>query len=114
MLNTIILEPSAIQRILHLRNEKQAPNLKLRIYIVGGGCSGFQYGFAFEEAATENDYVLNFPTTDSSVTVLIDKMSMMYLSGASVRYEQNLQGSKFLVSNPNADSTCSCGASFSA
>ncbi len=84
-------------------------NLKLRIYIVGGGCSGFQYGFAFDENIHEDDIVI----TKGTVTLLVDALSAQYLVDAVVDYSENLQGAQFIVRNPNAETTCGCGSSFS-
>ena len=84
--------------------------MKLRVYISGGGCSGFQYGFAFEEQRNEDDLVVE----RDGVTLLVDPLSFQYLAGAEVDYRESLQGSQFVIRNPNAKTTCGCGSSFSA
>ena len=84
-------------------------NLKLRVFVQGGGCSGFQYGFAFEEAAQEGDTVIE----KNGVKLLIDPMSFQYLMGAEIDFMENLQGAQFVIRNPNASTTCGCGSSFS-
>ncbi|QCI21522.1 iron-sulfur cluster insertion protein ErpA [Buchnera aphidicola (Hyadaphis tataricae)] len=99
---------SATKKIKNLIKEKQNNNLKLRIYISGGGCSGFQYQFIFDERVNKNDIVIN----QSNVSLVIDPISLQYLYGGKIDYLENLEGSKFIVSNPNAKNTCGCGASF--
>jgi iron-sulfur cluster insertion protein len=105
----IILSDSAASKVLDLITEEGNPNLQLRIYVSGGGCSGFQYGFAFEESAANEDIVVE----KSGVRVLIDPVSLQYLSGAEVDFQENLEGSRFVIKNPNAKSSCGCGSSFS-
>ena len=83
--------------------------MKLRVFVTGGGCSGFQYGFSFEDAMAEDDTQV----TKNDVTVLVDSLSYQYLVGATVDYEEGLMGSRFLITNPNASTTCGCGSSFS-
>ena len=85
------------------------PALKLRVYISGGGCSGFQYGFTFDEERAEDDLALQ----RDGVTLLVDPLSLQYLMGAEVDYRESLQGAQFVIRNPNAKSTCGCGSSFS-
>lgn len=108
---------AAAQRILTLIQEEGNYNLKLRVYITGGGCSGFQYGFAFVQEAKSDDYIFSkkVPQSDSEhdVHVVVDALSMMYLEGAQIDYIENLKGAHFTVQNPNAQTTCSCGSSFS-
>ncbi|WP_223788133.1 iron-sulfur cluster insertion protein ErpA [Marinicella meishanensis] len=106
--NAIHLSPSAAGKIQQLVLEEMNPDLKFRVYIIGGGCSGFQYGFAFEEEQTEGDMVIE----DQGVSMMIDPMSFPYLMGSTVDFLEDLQGSRFVVSNPNAKSTCGCGSSF--
>lgn len=101
--------PSAVAKVKSLIDEEGNTDLKLRVYITGGGCSGFQYGFAFDELAADDDAVVEM----EGVKVLVDAMSYPYLMGARVDYREDLQGAKFIVENPNAASTCGCGASFS-
>jgi iron-sulfur cluster insertion protein len=100
---------AAAAKVASLIQEEGNPDLMLRIYIQGGGCSGFQYGFTFDEKVGEGDTSV---VTDG-VTLLIDPMSMQYLQGAEVDYVENLQGSQFVIRNPNATTTCGCGSSFS-
>ena len=100
---------AAAAKVASLIQEEGNPDLMLRIYIQGGGCSGFQYGFTFEGQVGDGDTEV---VTDG-VTLLIDPMSMQYLQGAEVDYVENLQGSQFVIRNPNATTTCGCGSSFS-
>lgn len=105
----LIFTSAAAKKVAGLIEEEGNPELMLRIYIQGGGCSGFQYGFTFDEAVGEGDTEV---VTDG-VKLLIDPMSMQYLMGAEVDYEEGLQGSQFVIRNPNATTTCGCGSSFS-
>ncbi len=100
---------AAAKRVGVLIAEEENPNLKLRVYITGGGCSGFQYGFTFDENVNEGDTTI----VNSGVTLVVDPMSLQYLVGGEVDYTEGLEGSRFFVSNPNATTTCGCGASFS-
>ena len=100
---------SAKHKVIDLLMEENNPNLMLRTFVQGGGCSGFSYGFTFDEIMNEDDFEM--PLGDSKV--LIDAMSMQYLQGASIDYKEDLQGSEFKITNPNAQSTCGCGSSFS-
>ena len=106
--NSINLSEGALNKIIDVMKDEDNPNLKLRLYISGGGCSGLQYGFAFETKIEDDDYILK----KSNVTFLVDNVSFQYLDGASVDYISDLKGSQFVVKNPNAKSTCSCGSSF--
>ena len=108
-MNLLELKPAAIEKIRDLIAEENNPDLKLRIFVQGGGCSGFSYGFTFDEEVQEDDFDLDF----SGVHLLIDSMSSQYLQGATVDYKEELMGSQFTISNPNASTTCGCGASFS-
>ncbi len=99
----------AVSRIAELLANKDNSNLMLRVYIQGGGCSGFQYGFQFDENQQEDDITVE----QDSIKVLIDMLSLQYLSGAEIDYKDDLMGSRFLVNNPNASTTCGCGSSFS-
>ena len=101
--------PSAANKVKELIEEEGNPNLKLRVYITGGGCSGFQYGFAFEEESSEDDTVVE----KEGVKLLVDPMSFQYLVGAEIDYDEGIQGAQFVIRNPNAQTTCGCGASFS-
>lgn len=100
---------AAAKRVGVLIAEEENPNLKLRVYITGGGCSGFQYGFTFDEKVNEGDTTIE----NSGVTLVVDPMSLQYLIGGQVDYTEGLEGSRFFVNNPNATTTCGCGASFS-
>ncbi len=106
----IYVTDGAVRKVRSLLEEEGNFDLKLRVYVTGGGCSGFQYGFTFDEAVAEDDAVIE---KQDGVSVLVDSMSYPYLVGAQVDYKEDLQGSKFVVSNPNASTTCGCGASFS-
>lgn len=106
---SINLSARAVAKVRALVTEEENDALKLRVYITGGGCSGFQYGFSFEEEAAEDDAAIE----KDGVTVLIDPMSFQYLVGSEVDYTEGLEGSRFVVNNPNATTTCGCGASFS-
>ncbi len=106
----LIFTDSAANKVKELIVEEGNPDLKLRVFVTGGGCSGFQYGFTFDEVANEDDTVMR----KNDVTLLIDPMSFQYLVGAEIDYSEGLQGSQFVIKNPNATSTCGCGSSFSA
>jgi iron-sulfur cluster insertion protein len=101
---------NAVKKVKDLISEEGTPDLKLRVFVSGGGCSGFQYGFTFEEAINEDDTQVE----KDSVILLIDPMSLQYLTGAEIDYQDNVQGSQFVIKNPNATTTCGCGSSFSA
>jgi len=107
-MSDIIISPPAALKINQLVLEEMNPDLKFRVYIIGGGCSGFQYGFAFEEDSEDGDMTIE----SEGVTVMIDPMSYPYLMGSTIDYLEDLQGSRFVVSNPNAKTTCGCGSSF--
>ena len=100
---------AAANKVKTLVTEEENPELKLRVYITGGGCSGFQYGFTFDEKINDGDTVVE----KNGVTMVIDPMSLQYLVGGSVDYTEGLEGSRFTVTNPNATTTCGCGSSFS-
>ncbi|WP_371323262.1 iron-sulfur cluster insertion protein ErpA [Dechloromonas sp. ZY10] len=106
----LIFTDSAAGKVRELIEEEGNTNLKLRVFVTGGGCSGFQYGFTFDEEVAEDDTVME----KDGVTLLIDPMSFQYLSGAEIDYSEGLEGSQFVIRNPNATSTCGCGSSFSA
>jgi len=109
MQTEINLSDNAASKIRELVLEEQNPDLKLRVYIIGGGCSGFQYGFAFEEETEEGDFIID----KDGVSMMVDPMSFPYLLGSVVDYKEDLQGSRFVIENPNAKTTCGCGSSFS-
>lgn len=100
---------AAAAKVNGLIEDEQNPNLKLRVYITGGGCSGFSYGFTFDENQEADDTVV----TKEGVTLLVDSMSFQYLVGAKIDYLEDLQGARFVIENPNATTTCGCGSSFS-
>lgn len=105
----LVFTDNAANKVKELIEEEGSPDLKLRVFVSGGGCSGFQYGFTFEEEINEDDTQVQ----NDSVTLLIDPMSLQYLMGAEIDYQDSLQGSQFVIRNPNAESTCGCGSSFS-
>ncbi len=105
----LVFTSAAAKKVSELIAEEGNPELMLRIYVQGGGCSGFQYGFTFDETIAEGDEQV---VTDG-VTLLIDPMSVQYLMGAEVDYSEGLQGAQFVIRNPNASTTCGCGSSFS-
>lgn len=105
----ISITDNCLIKIKDLIAEENNPNLKLRVFVQGGGCSGFQYGFTFDEDQNEDDFIV----TKDSVNFLVDSMSYQYLVGASIDYKEDVMGSQFVIKNPNAQSTCGCGSSFS-
>ena len=105
----IVLTNAAARKVQELILEERNPDLKLRVYISGGGCSGFQYGFSFDEERAEDDIAVE----NDGVTLLVDPLSFQYLMGAEVDYTESLQGAQFVIRNPNAATTCGCGSSFS-
>ena len=106
---SINLSARAVQKVRDLVSEEENDELKLRVFITGGGCSGFQYGFTFDELLADDDTVIE----KEGVTVLVDPMSFQYLEGSVVDYTEGLEGSRFVINNPNATATCGCGSSFS-
>ena len=109
-MNPITLESSAIVKIKDLLADEDVKGLKLRIYVSGGGCSGFQYGFTFDDHQNEDDFVVD----QDEVSLLVDAHSMQYLTGSVIGYKTSLMGSQFEIKNPAATSTCGCGSSFAA
>jgi len=105
----IIFTDAAARKVQELVLEEGNPGLKLRVYISGGGCSGFQYGFSFDEEQAEDDIAV----INDGITLLVDPMSFQYLMGAEVDYAESLAGAQFVIRNPNANTTCGCGSSFS-
>lgn len=101
---------SAKAKVVDLLNEENNPGLMLRTFVQGGGCSGFQYGFTFDEEQNEDDFEIPL---DEKWKVVVDAMSMQYLAGAKIDYTEDLNGSQFTIKNPNAQTTCGCGSSFS-
>lgn len=110
MSTPFVFTDSAAGKVKELIEEEGNPALKLRVFVTGGGCSGFQYGFTFDEEVNEDDTTME----KSGVTLLIDPMSFQYLVGAEIDYSEGLEGAQFVIRNPNATSTCGCGSSFSA
>lgn len=108
-LETLVFSDNAAAKVRELIEEEECPELCLRVYVTGGGCSGFQYGFSFDEDIAEDDVQI----TNNGVRLIVDPMSYPYLVGGVVDYIEGLEGSKFVVQNPNANSTCGCGSSFS-
>lgn len=105
----VVFTESAANKVAQLIEEEGNDNLKLRVFISGGGCSGFQYGFTFDESANEDDTKVE----KGGVMLLIDPMSFQYLVGAEIDYKEDLEGAQFIIRNPNASTTCGCGSSFS-
>ena len=106
----LVFTDRAADKVKQLIEEEGNAELKLRVFVSGGGCSGFQYGFTFDEAVNDDDTTLD----KGGVKLLIDPMSLQYLTGAEIDYQENAEGSQFVIKNPNATSTCGCGSSFSA
>ena len=106
---TIGFTDAAASKLKSLISEENNPDLKLRVFVSGGGCSGFQYGFEFDESVNDDDIKVE----KNGVMLVIDTMSAQYIVGATVDYQEGLEGSRFVIDNPNATSTCGCGASFS-
>jgi len=104
----IKITENATVKLRDILTEENNPDLKLRIFVQGGGCSGMSYGFTLDEAVNEDDFTLN----ESGVEVLVDSMSMQYLSGATIDYRDDIMGANFSIDNPNAQTTCGCGSSF--
>lgn len=103
------LTDSSVNKIKDLLLEENNPNIKLRVFVQGGGCSGMSYGFSFDEEQNEDDFTIE----KDGVTLLVDSMSMQYLGDATIDYKEDLMGANFTIKNPNAQTTCGCGSSFS-
>src|SRR4051794_35398519 len=106
----LVFPDSAANKVKQLIEEEGNAQLKLRVFVTGGGCSGFQYGFTFDESISDDDTSM----VKNGVTLLIDPMSYQYLIGAEIDYQEGIEGAQFVIKNPNATSTCGCGSSFSA
>ncbi|SEM48448.1 iron-sulfur cluster insertion protein [Luteibacter sp. UNCMF331Sha3.1] len=106
----LVFTEAAARKVHELIEEEGNPGLKLRVYISGGGCSGFQYGFTFDEDQAEDDLAIS----REGVTLVVDPLSLQYLTGAEIDYAESFSGSQFVIRNPNAKTTCGCGSSFSA
>ncbi|MEO8459796.1 MAG: iron-sulfur cluster insertion protein ErpA [Dokdonella sp.] len=104
----LLFTDAAADKVNELIAEEGNPELKLRVYISGGGCSGFQYGFTFDEARAEDDLAIE----KDGVVLLVDPLSLQYLAGAEIDYSESLSGAQFVIRNPNAKTTCGCGSSF--
>lgn len=117
MSDPLIFTNSAAAKVWELIQEEGNYDLKLRVYVTGGGCSGFQYGFTFDEVVNEDDTVVTRAVSadrdDGSVQLLVDPMSFQYLAGAEIDYKEDIEGAQFIIRNPNAKTTCGCGSSFS-
>ncbi|SCC91780.1 putative chaperone involved in Fe-S cluster assembly and activation (HesB-like) [Thiomonas sp. X19] len=109
MPSPLLFTDSAAAKVKELIDEEGNADLKLRVFVQGGGCSGFQYGFTFDEAVNDDDLQL----AKNGVTLLIDAVSLQYLTGAEIDYKEGLEGAQFVIKNPNATTTCGCGSSFS-
>jgi iron-sulfur cluster insertion protein len=107
--DTLVFTDAAARKVGDLIRAEGNPNLKLRVFVQGGGCSGMQYGFEFDEAEQDGDTTVH----NQGVTLLVDPMSVQYLTGAEIDYREGLDGSQFVIRNPNAATTCGCGSSFS-
>jgi iron-sulfur cluster insertion protein len=107
--SALVFTDAAASKVRALIEEEGNPDLKLRVFVSGGGCSGFQYGFTFDEVTNEDDTAME----KNGVTLLIDPMSYQYLVGAEIDYQEGLEGAQFVIKNPNAQTTCGCGSSFS-
>ena len=105
----LVFSDSAASKVKQLIEEEGNPELKLRVFVTGGGCSGFQYGFTFDEQRADDDLAL----VKDGVTLVVDPLSLQYLMGAEIDYAENLHGAQFVIRNPNAKTTCGCGSSFS-
>jgi iron-sulfur cluster insertion protein len=110
MPSPFVFTDNAAGKVRELIEEEGNPELKLRVFVTGGGCSGFQYGFTFDEMQNDDDTIVQ----KGGVTLLVDPMSYQYLVGAEIDYSEGLEGAQFVIKNPNATSTCGCGSSFSA
>ncbi|MCP1728483.1 iron-sulfur cluster insertion protein [Natronospira proteinivora] len=105
----LVFTDAAARKVRELIQEEANDQLKLRVFITGGGCSGFQYGFTFDEETGEGDTEIQ----NEGVTLVVDPMSVQYLMGAEIDYSEGLEGAQFVIRNPNASTTCGCGSSFS-
>lgn len=113
MEENIVITESVVKKVNELIAEEGQPDLKLRIFVQGGGCSGFQYGFTFDEITNDDDFTFEKSVNENKVSFLVDSMSFQYLQGATIDYVEDLQGAQFVIKNPNATTTCGCGSSFS-
>lgn len=109
VVDPVFVSQNAVGKIIALSEEDSSADIKLRVYVTGGGCAGFQYGFSFETVVAEDDTIIRSGTAK----ILIDPLSLQYLVGSTIDYVEGLEGARFLISNPLAQSTCGCGSSFS-
>src|SRR5579863_9809594 len=112
MSESLIFTVNAAAKVWELIQEENNFNLKLRAYVTGGGCSGFQYGFTFDEVTQPDDTVVSRPVEAGIVYLLVDPLSFQYLAGAEIDYKEDIEGEQFIIRNPNAKTTCGCGSSF--
>lgn len=112
MSESLVFTENAAAKVWELIQEEGNLNLKLRVYVTGGGCSGFKYGFTFDEEIQEDDTVVAKQVGSGTVQLLVDSMSFQYLSGAEIDYKEDIDGEQFIIRNPNATTTCGCGSSF--
>lgn len=108
----LIFTEKAAAKVWELIEEEGNFNLKLRVYVTGGGCSGFQYGFTFDEATQDDDTIVSKSVDEHAVQLLVDPLSLQYLMGAEIDYKEDIEGEQFIIRNPNAKTTCGCGSSF--
>ncbi len=113
MTEFLTITDSAVLKVADIMSEEQIDTY-LRVFVQGGGCSGFQYGFTFDEEKTEDDFVITKTVDNKTLNILVDNISFQYLNGATVDYKEDLNGSQFVITNPNAKTSCGCGSSFSA
>jgi len=114
MVEPLIFTENAAAKVFELIQEENNYNLKLRVYVTGGGCSGFKYGFTFDEMVNPDDTVVTKAVDVAEVQLLVDPMSFQYLAGSEIDYKEDIEGAQFIIRNPNANTTCGCGSSFSA
>jgi iron-sulfur cluster insertion protein len=112
MSDPVILTEKAAAKVWELIQEEENFNLKLRAYVTGGGCSGFQYGFTFDEETQADDTIVIKTVNGGEVKLLVDSLSFQYLAGAEIDYKEDIEGEQFIIRNPNAKTTCGCGSSF--
>ena len=112
MSDALIFTDNAASKVFELIQEEGNPALNLRVYVTGGGCSGFQYGFTFDETIAPDDTVVVKNISNASVQLLVDPLSLQYLEGAEIDYKEDIEGEQFIIRNPNAKTTCGCGSSF--
>lgn len=111
--NILTITDNAVKKVFDLIQEEDNNNLKLRVFVQGGGCSGFQYGFTFDEIVEDDDFIITKTFEQATVSFIIDSMSVQYLQSAVIDFVSDLEGEQFVIKNPNATTTCGCGSSFS-